>query len=227
MNRMIEDMKRRLGLFDHSPKPSLLRRIERIAWCDFTWRLQITMIYRIRAWRRRKRRTRTPSFYRTQVRDLLHDDAKVLGRVLTKDMRALVAQLRFRSVDSQTIRDGVIGRVVRRKWRRREERSSGRKCEKVATIDLKPWRKRALLWLGWLWHLIATVAIALLILLVVLIPGSLIFKTAVVFALVAFYVFCGGLMNAITLRAVLVWSAFQNYVAEQDGFRSVGLRVVK
>ena len=227
MSRMIENMKRRLGLFDPNPKPSLLRRIEWIAWCDFTWRLQIALIYRLREWRSPERRARTPSFYETQVRDLLHDDAKELGRVLTKDMRALVAQLRSHSIDSQTIRDGVIGRIVSRKWRRRKEHLVGRKCEKAATIDLKPWRKRVLLWLGWLWHLIATVAIVLLILLVVLIPGSLIFKTAVVFVLVAFYVFCGGFMNAITLRAVFVWSAFQNYVAEQDGFRSVGLRVVK
>ena len=127
-------------------------------------------------------------------------------------MKTQVGRLREQEIQSLTVRDGVVGRIVKRK---------------VGTIDLRIWRKHALFVLGWLWHLLATTSIALLTLIVVFTPGSVILKSFSLVALIAFYLFCMGFMNAITLRAVIAWPVFQRHASDTERLRGIRLRIVK
>lgn len=118
------------------------------------------------------------------------------GRPLTNESRDCVHELYGEHFNKAELRDAIFGRII---W------SDGR-------LDVAIWRKRFLSVFGWLWHVVATTTVALLILLAILLPGLMVTKVIVVSVLLAFYLACVGFMNSISLRAVWSWERFRSYV---------------
>lgn len=121
------------------------------------------------------------------------------GRPLTNESRDCVHELYGEHFNKAELRDAIFGRIIR---------SDGR-------IDVSIWRKRFLAIFGWLWHVVATTSVALLILIAILLPGSMATKVIVVAVLLAFYLACAGFMISISLRAVWSWERFRRH-----GFRT-------
>ena len=170
------------------------RRIERIACGAPIWAGIIRILEEIseqlidrtdKGSRRFHRRSRAYCHFLIQLEDY--------GRMLSGAARARVRRLGDAGASKMLVRDAVIGRLLDRK---------------TGELNLRKKRSLQVLALGVSWHILATISTALLLVLVIAVPGALILKLLVAGALIAFFVYSFALINALTVRQYFAFPSF-------------------
>jgi hypothetical protein len=165
---------------------SLWSRIERLAWGAPIWQFAIRNVER-RIERlidrsdehgaKTRRRLRAYCLFIIRVDDY--------GRLLSRAARTQIRGFRDAGASKTLIRDAVIGRLL--------DRLSGQ-------TEMAEWRSRLVLALGVIWHALTMVSAAVLLTLVVALPGAALMKLVVSGVLVVFFVFSIAFINALTIR---------------------------
>ncbi len=211
MMKLIGEIRRPLSGFAVNERHSIARRIETLSWGRSIWVLIAEAYYA-------QMDPLLDSDERADSRQLICYRARAMrsreradtGRPLTYAMKARIHRIRAEGISNLLIRDAVIGRVLRQD----------------GSIDLRSWRRYVLLGLGALWHLVAIAIGTLLLLIAVSLPGPLLTKTIAAAVIVAYALFAMGFINAITIRAALLFPTFEKLRRTGRPSEGTNLRVV-
>ena len=207
----IEAIRKSLSALAANERHSIARRIETLSWGHPIWVLVAEVYYALmNPLLDSDDRSDNRQLFRYRARAMRAREKADAGRPLTYAMKAQIHRIRAEGISNLLVRDAVIGRVLRQD----------------GSIDLRAWRRRVLLGLGALWHLIAIAIGTLLLLIAVLLPGPLLTKAVAAAVIVAYSLFAMGFINAITIRAALAFPAFEKLRRTGRSSEGANLRVV-
>lgn len=194
MSRMFDRIANRLEQLPRSEREPFLRRIESIVIGRPLWRL----VSRIRS---RQLELLLPPEDLSPVADQISKverrgirarevrarDRVTFGRKVDFGMRRAATNLRNGGESASAVRDLVYGRIIKR----------------GGMTGISTGRYWLLIVLGIIWHMLAAVICALLLILTWALPGSFLVKLPFSILVVGFFFFCISHINAISVRPAL------------------------